>query len=54
MIEAVLKRTTNVGTFNLAAKSDLASLKAEAYRWSKNCSYLSNVADNDVVKKAVW
>ena len=39
-IEADLKGATGVDMPNLAAKSDLASLKAEVdiYRWTKNCS----------------
>ena len=61
--KADLKRVTAVDTSNLAAKSDLASLKVEIdeidTRKLKNVpadlSKLSNVVNNDVVKKNfVW
>ena len=55
-----LKGTTGVNTFNLAGKSDLTSLKAEADKLDidKNVhvdlSKLSNVVNNEVVKKTVY
>ena len=60
--KADLKRVTGVDTSNLAAKSDLASLKVEIdeidIRKLKNVpadlSKLSNVVNNDVVKKTSY
>ena len=60
--KADLKRVTGVDTSNLAAKSDLASLKVEIdeidIRKLKNVpadlSKLSNVVNNDVVKKTLY
>ena len=58
----VLKKATGVDTSNLAAKSDLASLKAEVDKIDidklKTVPFdlfkLSNVVDNGVVKKTVY
>ena len=60
--KADLKGVTGVDTSNLAAKSDLASLKVEIdeidIRKLKNVpadlSKLSNVVNNDVVKKTSY
>ena len=57
-----LKEATGIDTSNLAAKSDLASLKAETDKIDVDklkavpvdLSKLSNVANNDVVKKTIW
>ena len=56
--KADLKNVTGTDTFKLAAKSDLADLKAEADRLdidklpvSVDLSKLSDVVKNDVVKK---
>ena len=57
-----LKEATGIDTSNLAAKSDLASLKAETDKIDVgklkavpvDLSKLSNVANNDVVKKTVY
>ena len=57
-----LKNATGVDTSKLAAKSDLASLKAEVDKVGVDklktlpidLSNLSNVAKNEVVKKAVY
>ena len=57
-----MKKETGVDTSNLAAKSDLASLKVEIdeidIRKLKNVpadlSKLSNVVNNDVVKKTSY
>ena len=56
------KNATRVGTYKLAAKSDLASLKAEVDKIdadklktiSVDLSKLSNVVKNEVVKKTVY
>ena len=56
-----LKEATGIDTSNLAAKSDLASLKAETDKIDVDklkavpvdLSKLSNVANNDVVKKTI-
>ena len=61
--KADLKKATEVGTFKLAAKSDLvASLKAEIYKADigklktvpVDLSKLSNVVNNEVVKKFAY
>ena len=60
--KADLKGATGVDTFNLAAKSDLASLKADVDKtdidklktFPVDLSKLNNIADNDVVKKTVY
>ena len=57
-----LKEATGIDTSNLAAKSGLASLKAETDKIDVDklkavpvdLSKLSNVANNDVVKKTVY
>ena len=55
-----LKGVSVVGISNLAAKSDLANLKAEVdekNQKTKNCSCwfkLSNIVDHNVVKKTVY
>ena len=56
------KKATGVGISNLAAKADLASLNAEVDKIdldklktvSADLSKLSNVVDNDVVKKILY
>ena len=58
----VSKKATGVDTSNLAAKSDLASLKAEVDKIDidklKTVPFdlfkLSNIVDNSVVKKTVY
>ena len=60
--KADLKGATGADTSNLAAKSDLASLKAETDKIDidklktvpVDLSKLSNVVNNEVVKKAVY
>ena len=60
--KADLKEATGVDTSNLAAKSDLARLKPEVDKIDEDklkavptdITKLSNVVDNDVVKKAVY
>ena len=60
--KAELKNTTGVDTSKLAAKSDLASLKAEVDKIDVeklkavpiDLSKLSNVVNNEVVKKIVY
>ena len=60
--KAYLKNSTGVHKSKLAAKSDLASLKAELDQInveklktvSKDLSKLSNVVNNDVVKETVY
>ena len=60
--KADLKEATGVDTSNLAAKSDLAILKPEVDKIDEDklktvptdITKLSNVVDNDVVKKAVY
>ena len=57
-----LKNATEIDTSKLAAKSDLASLKAEVDKIDVDklktvfvdLSKLSNVVNNDVVKKTVY
>ena len=60
--KADLKRETVVHTSNLAAKSDLVSLKTEVDKedidklktFPVDLSKLNNVVDNDVVNKTVY
>ena len=60
--KAGLKRETVVHTSNVAAKSDLASLKTEVDKedidnlktFPVDLSKLSNAVDNDVVNKTVY
>ena len=61
--KADLKGATDFDTCNLAAKSDLASLKAKADKMDidkklitapADLSKLSNVVDNDIIKKTVY
>ena len=57
-----LKRATGVDTSNLAGKSDLVSLRVEVDKTEidklkiapADLSKLSNIVDNDVVKKTVY
>ena len=57
-----LKKATGIDTSKLAAKFDLASLKAEVYKIDidklntvpVDLSKLSNVVNNEVVKKTVY
>ena len=58
-IKTELKRAAGIDTFNLAAKSDLAILKAEVDKididklktFPVDLSKLSNIVNNNIVKK---
>ena len=52
--KADLKNETEVDTSQLASKSDLASLKAEVDKIDVDKLKLSNVVNNEVVKKTVY
>ena len=52
--KADLKNEREVDTSQLASKSDLASLKAEVDKIDVDKLKLSNVVNNEVVKKTVY